>query len=116
MDKFTKRGTSGEVDIEASAEAYALALTEWCAKNETPAEEIANAANAVLDKHAGKRILMPAFLSLAVQELGATLENFAVLTERVHDYVKGQVKAEKLFVVKGKGGGVTRERPVKKGA
>lgn len=116
MDKFTVRGTDGAVDIEASAEAYAKGLTEWCAKNEIPAEQIEEAANTVLDAHAGKRIPMPAFLSLAVQELGATPETFAVLSERVHAYVTGQAKAEKLFVVKGKGGGVTRERPVKKGA
>ncbi len=116
MDKFTKRGTSGEVDVAASAAAYAEALTEWCAANEIPAEQIAEAANTVLDTHAGKRIPMPAFLSACAQELGATPETFAVLTKRVHDYVGGQVKAEKLFVVKGKGGGVTRERPVKKSA
>lgn len=116
MDKFTKRGTDGSVDVAESAKAYAAALTEWCAENEIPAEEIEAAANAVLDAHAGKRIPMPAFLSLAAQELGATPETFAVLSNRVHAYVTGQAKAEKLFVVKGKGGGVTRERPVKKSA
>lgn len=116
MDKFTKRGTDGSVDVTASAAAYTEALTEWCAENEIPAEQIEAAANAVLDAHAGKRIPMPAFLSLAVQELGGTPETFAVLSDRVHAYVSGQAKAEQLFVVKGKGGGVTRERPVKKGA
>lgn len=116
MDKFTKRGTDGSVDVEASAQAYSEALTKWCVENEIPAEEIEAAANAVLDAHAGKRIPMPAFLSLAVQELGSTPETFGILSERVHAYVTGQAKAEKLFVVKGKGGGVTRERPVKKSA
>jgi len=116
MDKFTVRGTDGSVDIAASANAYAKALTEWTAENEIPAEEIEAAVNAVLDQHAGKRIPMPALLSLAAQELGATPETFAVLSDRVHAYVTGQSKAELLFVVKGKGGGVTRERPVKKSA
>jgi len=116
MDKFTKRGTDGSVDVAASANAYAKALTEWAAENEIPAEEIADAVNAVLDLHAGKRIPMPALLSLAAQEMGATPETFAVLSDRIHAYVTGQAKAELLFVTKGKGGGVGRERPVKKSA
>lgn len=116
MDKFTKRGTDGSVDVAASANAYAKALTEWCAENEIPAEEIADAVNTVLDTHAGKRIPMPALLSLAAQEMGATAETFAVLSERIHAYVKGQTEAKLLFVVKGKGGGVSREAPAKKSA
>jgi len=116
MDKFTVRGTDGSVDIAASANAYAKALTEWTAENEIPAEEIAAAVNTVLDRHAGKRIPMPALLSLASQELGADAENFKVLSDRVHAYVKGQKEAGLLFVILGKGGGVSREAPAKKSA
>jgi hypothetical protein len=116
MDKFTKRGTDGSIDIAASANAYAKALTEWAAENEIPSEEIAAAVNTVLDLHAGKNIPMPALLSLAAQEMGATPETFKVLSDRVHAYVTGQSKAELLFVTKGKGGGVSRERPAKKSA
>lgn len=115
MDKFTLRGEDGSVDVEASAKAHAEALAKWCAENEVPAEKIEAAVNAVLDAHAGKRVPMPAFLSIASQELGADADSYAVLSKRIHAYVSGQAKAEKLFVVKGKGGGVSRERPVKKG-
>lgn len=116
MDKFTKRGTDGSVDVAASANAYAKELTEWCAKNEIPAEQIAGAVNTVLDRHAGKNIPMPALLSMASQELGSTPDTFKVLSDRVHAYVTGQASAELLFVTKGKGGGVSRERPAKKSA
>lgn len=113
MDKFTRRGTDGSIDVAASANAYAKALTEWAAENEIPAEQITEAVNAVLDLHPG-RIPMPALLSLAVQQMGATPETFKVLSDRVHAYVTGQTKAGLLFVIKGKGGGVSREAPVAK--
>lgn len=116
MDKFTKRGTDGSVDVQASAQAYAKALTEWCAENEIPADQIAGAVNAVLDRHPGQNIPMPALLSEASQILGATPQTFKVLSDRVHAFVTGQSKAEQLFVTKGKGGGVSRERPAKKSA
>jgi hypothetical protein len=116
MDKFTKRGSDGSVDVAASANAYAKALTEWCASNEIPAEQIAEAVNAVLDRHTDKNVPVPALVSLAAQEMGATPETFKVLSDRIHAYVTGQSKAELLFVIKGKGGGVSRERPVKKSA
>lgn|SRR5574337_427848 len=115
MDKFTQRGADGSVDIAASANAYAKALTEWVAENEIPADEIAAAVNAVLDRHT-KNIPTPALLSLAAQELGADAENFKVLSDRVHAYVQGQTKAGLLFVIKGKGGGVSRTAPAKKSA
>jgi hypothetical protein len=114
MDKHTRRGTDGSIDVQASAQAYAKALTDWAAENEIPAEQIESAVNAVLDTHTAGRIPMPALLSLASQELGATPQTFKVLTDRVHAYVTGQVEAKRLFVVKGKGGGVTREAPVAK--
>lgn len=116
MDKFTKRGVDGSVDVAASANAYAKALTEWTAENEIPAEEITEAVSTVLDRHTGKNIPMPALLSLASQELGADADTFKVISDRVHAYVTGQTKAGLLFVTKGKGGGVSREAPAKKSA
>ena len=115
MDKYTQRGTDGSIDVAASANAYAKALTEWSALNEIPAEQITEAVNSVLDLHPG-RIPMPALLSITVQQLGATPENFKVLSDRVHAYVTGQTKAGLLFVIKGKGGGVSRSAPEKKTA
>lgn len=116
MDKFTKRGTDGSVDIAASANAYAVALNEWCAENEVPADQIEAAVNTVLDRQAGKNIAMPALLSLASVEMNATAETFKVLSDRIHAYVTGQTKAGLLFVTKGKGGGVSRIASQKKSA
>lgn len=115
MDKYTQRGTDGSIDVAASANAYAKALTEWAVENEIPSEQITEAVNAVLDLHPG-RIPMPALLNFAVQQLGATPESFKVLSDRVHAYVTGQTKAGLLFVIKGKNGGVSRVAPVKKSA
>jgi hypothetical protein len=115
MDKYTVLGSDGSIDVAASANAYAKALTNWKVENEIPAEQITEAVNAVLDLHPG-RIPMPALLSLAVQQLGATPETFKVLSDRVHAYVTGQTKAGLLFVIKGKGGGVSRQAPEKKTA
>jgi hypothetical protein len=115
MDKYIQRDSDGTVDVEASAKAYATALTEWCAKNEVAADKIATAVNTVLDRHTG-RVQVPALLSMAVHELGGTLENYKVLSSRVHAYVKGQAAAKLLFVVNGKGGGVSREPRTTKSA
>lgn len=115
MDKFTKRGTDGSVDVEASKAAYGQALAAWCVENEIPSEEIAAAVNTVLDRHPG-RIPMPALLSFAVQEMGSDPSTFKVLSDRIHAYVTGQASAKLLFVTKGVGGGVSREAPAKKSA
>ena len=114
MDKYTKRGTDGSVDVDASKAEYGQALVAWCASNEIPADQIAAAASAVLDAHPGTRIPMPAFLSEACVELGSTPSTFTVLSKRVHAFVQGQQKAGLLFVTKGKGGGVSKEAPAKK--
>jgi hypothetical protein len=115
MDKYTKRGTDGSVDVEASKAEYGQALAAWCADNEIPADRIAGAVATVLDAHPGVRIPMPALLSEACQCLGSTPQTFSVLSKRVHAFVTGQATAKALFVTKGKGGGVSREAPAKKG-
>jgi hypothetical protein len=115
MDKYTKRGTDGSVDVQASARAYAEALTKWAVENEIPSDQIADAVNTVLDSHSG-RVPMPALLSSATQAMGATLDTYKVISDRVRAYVKGQADAKLLFVVKGNGGGVSREAPAKKSA
>jgi hypothetical protein len=116
MDKYTKRTTDGSVDIDASSEAYAAALTEWVVTNEIPSEKIETAVNAVLEASPSGRVPMPALLSLASQEMNATPETFTVLSDRIHAYVQGQAKAGLLFVTKGKGGGCSRTAPEPKKA
>lgn len=107
MDKYTVRDSSGSVDVAASANAYALALTKFVAENEIASDTIELAVEAVFDTHTG-RLPMPALLGAAVNELGATPAQFKTLTERVHAYVKGQAEAGRLDIGRGKGGGVLR--------
>ncbi|HEY5267565.1 MAG TPA: hypothetical protein VII94_00320 [Candidatus Saccharimonadales bacterium] len=116
MDKYTVRDSSGSVDVTASSNAYAAALTLWVTENEIPSDDIAMAVDSVLDSAAGKRVAMPSLLNFAAQELGADVSSLQAISTRIHEYVTAQVKAEKLFVVKGVGGGVSKERPVKKSA
>lgn len=106
MDKYMVRGTDGSVDVAASANAYALALTKWVAENEVPATDIETAVEAVFDQH--KKLPMPALLSAAVNELGSTPAQFKALTERCGAYVRGQAALGRLEIAKGKGGGVSR--------
>jgi len=109
MDKFTQRGTDGSVDVAASANAYAKALTEWTAQNETDSDTIETAVEAVFDRFDG-RIAMPALLGLTLQELSATPAQHKALTVRVCAYLKGQAAGNtgRLDVMKGVGGGVLR--------
>lgn len=108
MDKFTVRDASGCVDIIASATKYAEALSVWAAQNEVSSDTIEGAVEAVFDRFDGKRLPMPALLSMAVTELGATPEQHKSLTARVHAYVKGQTAAGRLEVGKGPKGGCSR--------
>ncbi len=109
MDKFTMRGADGSVDVAASANAYAKALTEWATQNETPSETIETAVESVFDSFDG-RIAMPALIGLALQELGATPEQHKALTNRVRAYVRGQSadNTGRLDIQKGVNGGVAR--------
>jgi len=110
MDKYTKRGTDGSVDVAASASAYAKALTEWATQNEIPSETIENAVEAAFDRFDGQRQPMPALIGFALQELNADPSQHKTLTNRVHAYVTGQSAKNtgRLDIVKGVGGGVAR--------
>lgn len=127
MDKYTKRGADGSVDVAASAGAYAKALTEWAALNEIPSEQIETAVEAAFDRFDGQRLPMPALIGFALQELNAAPEQHKTLTNRVHAYVSGQSAKNtgRLDINKGVGGGVLRlsrpgeaipARPAKKSA
>jgi hypothetical protein len=107
MDKHTVRDSSGAVDVAASANAYATALTKWCAENEVASDTIELAVETAFDRHPG-RLPMPALLSAAVNELAPEPAQFKTLSQRVHDYVRGQAKLGRLDIGKGKGGGVER--------
>lgn len=114
MDKYTKRDSTGAVDVSASAVAYADALTNWITENEADSETIETAVNTVLDRHPLSRIPMPALLGYVAHEMGSSPETFATVSNRVHAYIKGQTEAGKLFVVRGKNGGVAKFAPTPK--
>lgn len=116
MDKYTARSADGSVDVAASANAYAKALTEWAVQNEIPSEDIEESVNAVLALTPTTRVPMPALLSAVANSLGANAATHKTISARVHAYISAQVEAKRLFVVKGKGGGVTNVAPVKKTA
>lgn len=112
MDKYTKFNTLGEVDVAASANAYALALTQWKTDHEIPTERIEQAVETVFDRTNG-RIPMPALVSFAVNELSDDPNAHKSLSTRVHAYLTGQKRTEqnpngRLVVTNGKGGGVQR--------
>lgn len=107
MDKYTVRDSSGVVDVAASANAYAVALTKWTAENEVAVSAIETAVEAAFDKHTARQP-MDALLSAAVAEMNATPEQFKALTERCRAYVRGQAVIGRVLIVKGKGGGVER--------
>jgi hypothetical protein len=107
MDKFTKRDATGSVDVEASSAAYADALTAWAAENETSAEAVEAAVEAVFDRFPGS-MHVPVLVSFAVAELGATPAQHTAMTKRVSAYLKGQSALGRLEVTKGVGGGIKR--------
>lgn len=114
MDKFSKLGTDGTVDVDASAQAYADALVAWKAENEIPTDKIESAVEAVFDRFPGVRLSMPALLHEAVSELHGTPAQHKALSKRVQAYVSGQCgtgdarNTGRLDIQKGVGGGVAR--------
>ena len=115
MDKYSKLGSDGTVDVAVSAQAYADALTAWKAENEIPTDRIEAAVEAVFDRFPGSRLAMPALLHEAVSELQGTPAQHKALTTRVQKYVAAQCGNTKetrntgrLDIQQGVGGGVLR--------
>jgi len=115
MDKYTQRNDRGEVDVAASANAYAAALTKWVSEHELPSEEIATAISDILKEH-GKPMTMPALTSRVANQLGSDPATFAGIAKRVQKFVQAQAKSGNLFISPGLGGGVSLTPRVKKTA
>jgi hypothetical protein len=119
--------SQGRIDIEASVQAFRAAAVRRQAELETEQGEIAEAVEALFDKHLGKAIPMPTLGSMVAQALNAVPENFKVLSERSLDYVRANSQTtgsekegnlvqhpDSTFVIgKGKNGGCYRraDRP-----
>lgn len=108
MDKYTVRDSSGSVDVEASAVAYAEALVQWVDENELSQERLDAAVNAVFDQFLGQTIHMPALLSAATLELGGSPAEHKTHSKRLHQHIRGLHDRGVLQITKGKGGGVAR--------
>lgn len=108
MDKYTVRDSSGAVDVEASAVAYAEALVKWVDENELSKESLDTAVHAVFDRFRGQTILMPALLSAATLELNDDPSSHKENSKRLHRHIQGLRDSGVLKIVKGKGGGVVR--------
>jgi len=108
MDKYTVRNATGSVDINASISAYTQALSSWVAANETNQEIISNAVDSVFEKYQGQNVPMQALVSNAAMNISSDPNEFKMLSERVHTFVKGLVSQGSLKVNKGKGGGVSK--------
>ena len=106
MDKYTVRDSDGSVNVSASANAYAKALSEWVSTNETPVSDIADAVNAVLDQHG--KLTMPMLQTYTATQLGASPTQFTAVGNRARAWVRSQAEAGVLVIVKGKNGGVSR--------
>ena len=128
MDTITVklvRGVGGNIDQDLSRSAFDMLLAQHIAARETEYETIGAAVDSVFDQYVGASINMSALVSFALTKLNAQPENYAVLSERVAQYVRdnsqGKLLSEKgaevkvwerpdsTFVIgKGKGGGVYR--------
>jgi len=114
MDKFSKLGADGTVDIELSTAAYAEALAAWKAENEVDTGLIESAVEAVFDRFDGQRLPMPSLVFEALTELKATPAQHKALSKRIQGYVSGQCGVKdarntgRLDIKNGVGGGVAR--------
>lgn len=114
MDKYSKLGADGTVDIELSKAAYAEALAAWKAENEVATDLIETAVEAVFDRFPDQRLPMPSLVHEAVTELKGTPAQHKALSKRVQTYVSGQCgtgdarNTGRLDIKNGVGGGVLR--------
>jgi hypothetical protein len=109
MEKYVVRNDDGSVNLSRSVDAFSDALQKWVDEDKALVVRIETAVEAVLDRHQGQKVPMPALLSMAIHELGASPSEFGTLQERIHAYVKSQAgEGKRLQIGKGKGGGVLR--------
>jgi nucleoid-associated protein YejK len=113
---------SGGIDQDASKQAFADALDNYCAQHDLEQESIGEAVHALFDRPdlaRGARLNMPYVVSQTLTALNASAANFKTLSERVAQYVRdnaGERESGATFGIgKGKGGGVCRwaDVPVK---
>jgi hypothetical protein len=102
---------AGSVDVDATMTKFEGDLVKFCAERELEGSQIGDAVHSVFDSHVGQHIAMPALVSLTLTKLGAQPANWALMTERVQEFVRSD---SSLYIGRGKGGGVSRRADLSK--
>ncbi len=114
INAFLVRGADGSCDLDATVLKFRGELEKYLAQRETEDAGIAAAVHEVFDTYKGANINMPALQGFVLQKMGATPANWAVLGERIADYVRSQAGEGGLYkIAKGKNGGVRRVADIK---
>lgn len=99
----------GSVDMTASIMAAKAAIEKFVSDKESEDTAINVAVHEVFDQFKGANINMPALVSLVVQKLGGSPENFKALGDKVATFVRDNSGDFGVFTItKGRGGGVRR--------
>jgi hypothetical protein len=106
MDKHTIRNGQGNIDIAASANEYAKALSLWISENEADQDKIIEAVNTTLDKF--NKLPMDMLITQSVQSISDDPIQFKPLEKRVKAYIKSQVDSKILTSSRGRDAGVKR--------
>lgn len=103
------RSFDGSVDMTASLMSAKTAIEKFVADKESEDTAINVAVHEVFDQFKGASINMPALVSLTIQKLGGSPENFKVLGDKVSAFIRGNSGDFGVFTItKGRGGGVRR--------
>lgn len=134
LGAFVVRGEDDKIDFKATCDKFAERLMEYEAAVEREEGAIAAAVHAVFDKLTvkGASLTIPVLINFALNNLGATPENYPILRDRIANWIRSnsdrpkQVEKGTGFVVaeaepprtrefhigKGKNGGVRRWKDV----
>ncbi len=113
MEKYFVRSESGAVDIDATIEAFSVALESHLSASEKIAGSIEGAVDAVFDKE-NARLPKGMLIDGVLAKLGATSETHTSLTHAVEAYLRANTSKDKgadgrrLVAIKGQKGGIQR--------
>ena len=111
LPSYVVRNEKGQVDQKMTLDKFTTDLSRYCAAAETEHVVLAEKVNETFDKFKGAKLNMPALVSLTLQALSVTPENYKIMTEKVQDFVRanaGERGKAPFNIAKGKGGGVSR--------
>jgi hypothetical protein len=102
--------TDGQVDVDASVEAFTEALEANIAERKIALSGVAEAVATLFDANKGAHIALPTIGSLVASALNSPPASFKTISARVQDYVRSNAKGDQsLFVsVRGRAGGTAR--------